>query len=538
MTQTLKKRFKALAVFMSVFVFAACSDGRGAQTKDLATGNDSNVASPYPAQTLSLDQVELLRVLPNTKIPKGVFVHLIDQAGWSNRDFVKNLYSEIRRINETEGLIATIGNSNPTTNDLYFQQITLVVLVDAGKAGEYRSFVSEMGGQDGTLPYAIMLETDSINSDPWIQDFGEFAALKVSGTDEPFYTVVDTFRNNNRRMYDPAIFKNAFNISLVYAGDNTLNSAQFGGNIEATPEGILYMGDSVDDGHYDHTSGRASSIFETLAALGNPDAMKISSDWLAVGHIDEYLTYMPSAYGCGSVLFYGNPLQALKILIEEASANDFAVFANEFENLPINDSFDSLDVKLTKESLNDALAHFSRSGGQGGISLNIADYGLGRAESAWVQMIETRRLDSATFQQLRSDVAQMSRLYIWLNLRAQMNIEASVAALQQGTSCDQVESLPQTFLPNFNVWSDSVYYLKDTAHLPGMTNALVLRDYAIIPDPGVSSLREIVRQTVGAHLGGMNKVSFLEDGFYHHNWGEIHCGTNVIREFNLDMQIN
>jgi hypothetical protein len=361
---------------------------------------------------------------------------------------------------------------------------------------------------------------------------------------------MDTYRNKNRGEFSPDVFKDAFNISLVRIGNDSDNGSQYGGNIEATPEGTLYMGDSVDDGDFDGYDpahpGKPSPLLESLKQLGNPDAIKVTSDWLGVGHADEYLTYAPSIQGCNTVMFYGQPLEAIKMIIDQGTDEDFARFADEFADSAIAydpetwEVLETLDVHLTRDSLREAIAYFSHSENKDSISTDLADYNLNKTEPVWADFVKTGSMTPADFASLRGDLAMMSRFYIWANLLAQSKIQQSVEVLTASTECDQREGLPQAFMPNFDFSFDkkAVYYSRQKAHLPGMTNALILRDYAIIPDPMVELMRQRVRDIVGAHLGADHKVRFVKDSFYHDGWGEIHCGTNVVREFDLDMYIH
>ena len=117
-------------------------------------------------------------------------------------------------------------------------------------------------------PFLLAIETDRPRADRWIQDFGEFAEVRLKDGSGPAYLVLDALRNVNRGEYSPQVFADAFRIPLVELGADDDLVGQYGGNTEATPDGTLYMGDSVE-------RGGDGNLFEELRRLGNPDAIEL-----------------------------------------------------------------------------------------------------------------------------------------------------------------------------------------------------------------------------------------------------------------------
>jgi hypothetical protein len=542
------KRALLCAAFLQL---SNCGRVDSSATKDLNPGPDSNIAVPGLAKVVQVSDIESLKVLPNTHIPKGMVVYLVGNQNdrFNNWQFVVDLYREVHTINTVNALEPTVGKANPSEADLRNQEVTLVVMVEKGAAAKYKKLVDiidvtmslELGAQyDGKLFLSVMETTTTTGADLWIQDFGEFASAKLKGQAEPVYMVLDTNRNKNRKVYDPISFTNAFGIPLVYMGENVDNSAQYGGNIEATPDGVLYMGDSVDSGDYSG-SGQPTKILEDLRALGNTNAVKIESDWLAVGHVDEYLTFVPSKGSCDSTMVYGSPLLALQTMLEVASKAEYDLFAEELATLPIgydkNDKPLTLNLTVTPDKLRAALAKFLKVPGTGNVSTNIQDYDLSKVNRAVATIGSGSMLTYDVMMRFLGDVDLFTELYVWRNLLAEVSILDSKDKLLAVESCKQAEVIPQAFLPNMYV--DGVYnqglWTKDSVHLPGMTNAIVLRDHVIFPDPWVQSMRDAVKSTLDKHIGA-DKVHFVDDAIYHFALGEVHCATNVIREPKLDFQ--
>jgi hypothetical protein len=533
-----------------VGAFSGCGGiNSSSQTKDLNPGPDSNIGVPGWDKTIDETLVEEITVLPNTYVPKGVNVYLFGKStdSFNNWRFVIDLYKEIHEINVSENLEPTIGKPTITRDDLYNQEITLIVMFNKGRRADYDLLVKtidatlsiEDPNYNGKLSLAPM-ETDKPDGeDLWIQDFGEFASAKITGLADPVYLVVDTFRNENRDVYSPEVYRDLLGIPLVKLGMDTGNSAQYGGNIEVTPNGIVYIGDSVDDPTYS-AANLPSPLYDIFVEKGNPDAIKIESDWLAVGHVDEYMTYIPSNKACDSTLVWGSTLMALKVILEEASNAEYQMFAEELATVPIGRDKTgkniAIETLLTKADLITALNYFRKDGGAApGVSANLDDYDFTKATKAITGLSDVEYLPFDTVMGVIRKTDSFAKFYIYRNLYAERSVQESVKKVMDVATCKQVEMIPQAFLPNFYVDGVKNFGLwsKDSAHLPGMTNALVLRNHVIFPDPWVSRLREMVSNTLSPHLGSPETIHFVDDAIYHFNLGEVHCATNVVREMDM-----
>ncbi len=541
-----------------------CGKNENSAVKDLNPGPDSNIAAAGLAKTIQFSDIETLKITPNTMIPKGLIVSLIGEAnGFNNWQFVTDLYREVHKINMDSALQATVGNPNPTEAELRNQEITLVVMVPQGAMSRYDRFVKnmeltltlELGASfTGKLylagienPLVLNPDTGKMQSgeDLWIQDFGEFAVAKLKGSSESVYTVVDTNRNKNRMVYDPKVFSDVFGIPLVKLGLDVDHSGQYGGNMESTPDGILYMGDSVDELSYG-TATTPSPLFDQLKNLGNANAQKLNSNWLAVGHVDEFMSFIPSNGTCDSTMLYGSPLLGLKMMLEQATDQEFALFSDELATLPIGYSDDgksdveiTLDVKLTRADLQNALAKFAKVSTTGSISTDIQDYDVSKASSA-VTLVGSPQsaFDYKTMLGFLRNPTLFAEFYIWRNLMIETSILKNRDQLLAVESCKQSEVMPQVFLPNFFLYEyqNYGYWSKDSAHLPGMTNAIVLRDQVIFPDPWVQSMRDFTSNVMAKETGSADNAHFVDDTVYHFSLGEVHCATNVIREEKLKFQ--
>jgi hypothetical protein len=67
------------------------------------------------------------------------------------------------------------------------------------------------------------------------------------------------------------------------------------------------------------------------------------------------------------------------------------------------------------------------------------------------------------------------------------------------------------------------------AFLPGVVNLLVVRDHLIVPATHIPAFDKAIEARLKAQG---NKVHFIDDSPYHNSMGEIHCGTNALRDPN------
>lgn len=542
-----KAKLRQFVLVSTAMMATYCGRGSSYQssTEDLNPGPNSNIAEVDGNRTLTSKDIDILKVLPNTKVPKGLLVSLVGSSTRNgNYQFVKDLYNIIYDINVSNQLVRTIGQKVVDDNMRYNQQITLVVITDLQSKNLYPALLKDLaGGSSAPVPFIDQIPTPASYGDFWIQDFGEIAVTHIKKSDDWAYTILDTYRNKNRGIYDPKVFSDMFKVPFIRLGNDTDNASQYGGNIEATASGRLYMGDSVNSGDY-AADGKKSPIFAQLKDLGNPDAFLTSSDWLVVGHTDEFMSVIPSLNSCGSAIIAGHALLAFDLLLNSTTDADFQYFADELSELPI--AFDkygyptkTLDVVLTKANLVKALAYFKKDGTTT-ISQNIDDYDLGKADPFWLKLTSGVGISWNDFSKFTSDFDEYAKFYVWKNLQDMSKILPSAAAVAQG-SCAKVSYIPQLFIQNFDYYAAgrAVYFYKDSAHLPGMTNLIALRDKVILPDTWLQSFRDYTRNVMLQHLGDettTQKVYFINDDIYHFALGEVHCATNPIREIDMDYQ--
>ncbi len=63
---------------------------------------------------------------------------------------------------------------------------------------------------------------------------------------------------------------------------------------------------------------------------------------------------------------------------------------------------------------------------------------------------------------------------------------------------------------------------------------LIMRDHLIVPEVTFDIFQSIIHDVLGKAVGSKDRVHFIkEKAEYHDLYGEVHCGTNVMRELDL-----
>lgn len=516
------------------------------QPTDFRTGQDSNIAGPSGSIALTKDDIEKVTIVNNTLVPKGVLVNL-GRSG-DSETFVAELFRIIAGINESEKLISTASLGKPSVDQLRRQKITLGVVHSPSEATTLSDIKSRLKGEGIATDELLGISVVGGSNDIWMQDWGEIAYVKAPKKNAEGFLILDTMRNRNRGAFAPKDLAATFRIPMLELGENLNSAGQYGGNIEAMPNGIPYIGDAIDS--RDHGSRGASDIVSSLKKWGNPDLITLPSQWLAVGHVDEFLAFVPApaqGNGCGYRLLYADPLEGLLTMINKASAQEFAAFQEEYSVLSskrmqqfhsksfgANLAEKQFELGASQQQLATVLTSFLKDGLKGP-SANLNDYDLDRLPKDLQALAVRGGVTSTQYNAWRTQKTPLVQYYVWSQLRLAQVVLDAANTLEKASGCRNTKvAIPQTFYPNRFTFGDMVSLHRFVAHLPGMTNALVLRDHVIFPDPMVQSLRDIVAERMsaiwGSAEGGKRRTHFIDDMLYHNLTGEVHCGTNVIRE--------
>ncbi|XP_036035046.1 protein-arginine deiminase type-1 [Onychomys torridus] len=188
------------------------------------------------------------------------------------------------------------------------------------------------------------------NNDRWIQDEMEFGY--IDAPHKSFPVVFDSPRNRGLR--DFALKKilgpdfGYVTREIQFAGASGLDSF---GNLDVSPPVRVGskeypLGRILIGGSFPKSSGRrmARVVRDFLQAQQVQDPIELYSDWLSVGHIDEFLSFVPTSDQKGFRLLLASPSACLQ-LFQEKKEEGYGEAAQ----------FDGLKHKA-KRSINDMLA--------------------------------------------------------------------------------------------------------------------------------------------------------------------------------------
>ena len=243
------------------------------------------------------------------------------------------------------------------------------------------------------------------------------------------------------------------------------------------PSGGAYGGntEATPEGRLYIGDAAPTSYIEGLKRLGNQDAVVLPSAWLRVGHVDEYTQVVPARGACGGALLAASSLEAMNMARRSPAA-----YASVAPGIG---------------AAMDAFATTRRAPGE---DYRMSDFDMSRSPTT-------------------SEAA-----FVKQNLVAEQAAQTAIQRLS-AASCigQQVIRLPQLYELSAG---------KGVAATPGTVNSLILRSHAIVPDPHIDELRDVIRARYAEALGSGDNVHFIDDTLYHEALGEVHCGTNVIRE--------
>ncbi|KAG5768757.1 hypothetical protein H9Q72_003829 [Fusarium xylarioides] len=263
-----------------------------------------------------------------------------------------------------------------------------------------------------------------------------------------------------------------------------------GGNIEAIPpytfKGKIWRAGRLIVGQH---GSKYHHILSYLEAQESQKPLRLDTDWLAVGHVDEFLQFIPANNARGWVAVISDPILAIKIL----------------EN--------------AKKAGHGSLPAISR-----------------KNDTRWPRCCEMPECDqpvnSITVNQLLSNNRLMK-----LNKRCDAKIKSNIETLRKevGLTDEDIIRIPALFIENGPSEPDGPGEPEVGAFFPAVINNLVLTGYntCIAPYPWGPSVggEDIFAETISHKYAEVGmKIEFIDDWDTHHRLqGGVHCGTNSFR---------
>jgi protein-arginine deiminase len=342
-----------------------------------------------------------------------------------------------------------------------------VFVVDNGNANLRYRFDLEYG-----IEQAGCSLNEFSNRDVWMQDCMEIGYSNLPG--QGMHSVMRNPRDRPLQIYAKKLLNPDFGYHEQgsMAGDNTFDST---GNLECTPPvenfpwGRIYYG----PGRPMETMDAEVQEFLKKQLVQKP--IEIDTGFLAVGHVDEIISFVPAPDRKGFRLLLASPRKAYDILNANKAAHGNARM------------------------------------------LIGRQFGLRSAEVSIQDFLDKGVLG---FPALRLRIFNLLALRHILKARRKFKAEL-------GLDDEDIIEIPGLFMPN----DDSPAFAD--ALTAGMVNMLVLNQHCIVPKPfgPVVAGKDLFEEDVKTSLTPLGlTIRFLDDwDEYHVNLGEVHCSTNTLR---------
>jgi protein-arginine deiminase len=348
------------------------------------------------------------------------------------------------------------------------------------------------------------IEGNFYRYDPWMQDIMEFGFSERPGR-EPLRNVLETPRGRGlSEMPKNELLSAELGYLLPAERADTLGSASTlnsGGNLECTPPhkgiggknyplGRIYYSPALD---YDpiataaqrtDASVLAPGYVEFLKAQKIQDPFTVDAAWLAVGHVDEFVSFVPHDCPRGFKVLIASPRLGMALARSSVKNGARMLIGRTYPR----------NASLAEIAVADLFS-------------NGFDFGFGYKMSAHEFEVHNnncqRRIDDA---------------------RAKLSAEMSL----DSTDFAEVPILYVAESAGFGI------YARSDALTGGMVNMVVLGKHCIVPEAsgptvgGRDDFQENLRETLTKW--GLT-VTFVDTwNYYHLAKGEVHCGTNTLRK--------
>lgn len=267
----------------------------------------------------------------------------------------------------------------------------------------------------------------------------------------------------------------------INSGGNIETIPPFTFNGKTWPAGRVILGNHKEQKHH---------IYPFLQAQETQEPVLLDTDWLAIGHVDEFLQFLPADNERGWVLMADDPRAAIKMLKDIQTAGHGSTLAisrkNDSESNACTDRFGCFPGPI----------------------------------------------NSPTVDAILADVKLMNT-----NEECSNRIDANLDILKRETGLqeDEILRIPALFETS-SFGNDNSTALKVGAFFPGAVNNLVLSGFktSVAPNPfgPVVDGKDLISEAITNEYFriGMN-VTFIDDWYTHHSFGgEVHCGTNTVRD--------
>ncbi|GAA2766997.1 hypothetical protein GCM10010103_60380 [Streptomyces paradoxus] len=393
-----------------------------------------------------------------------------------------------------------------------------------------RQFVAALGKEVKKAGITTPLITFEKYADRWAQDFVEPAYVSMTGPGGQRQVMrvmlrsAQPDRDAGRELFERVRGRD---IGVVQVTDRaepddwSLNSM---GNLETIPPyahggrsfpaGRIIMGERKDSG------ARPSKVMRTmLTSQGLQNPLLLDTSWLGVGHVDEFVQFLPADTPRGWRIGIADPQAGLRLLRDakrdgHGRTKMFSVPGRSGTPAPK----ETIDQALASRHL---VADNEMAARRIAANLEILkrETGVTDEEIVRVPALYTRDSEALTADGQEVPVPRLTRMGAGSDLVDSLREQGQQKWLAENPA--QRAAAPAT--------------VTTSAYVPGAVNGVLLgRDRYLAPrqwGPVIGG-KDIFTEAVTAAYQrvGLN-VSYIDDWYtYHLGMGEVHCGTNTLRD--------
>ncbi|MFE0677079.1 protein-arginine deiminase domain-containing protein [Streptomyces sp. NPDC058867] len=397
-------------------------------------------------------------------------------------------------------------------------------------AKRQRAFVKKLEKESQAAGITKPLITFEKYRDIWAQDFVEPAYLNMTGPDGKQRTMRVMLRSAQDREAGRELFEKLRgpDVGVVQAkgrdmqGWETLNSY---GNLETIPPyahngrsfpaGRIIMGERRDG-----SGVRPSKEIRTmLKSQGLQDPLLLDTSWLHVGHVDEFVQFLPADTPRGWRIGIADPSAGLQLL-RDAQRDGHG--AKKMFSVP---GFE--DLLPPEETIDEALA-----------SRYLVKDNEMAARKITANLEILKKETGATEDEIVRVPALYTRGIVGDSADPRVPLLRRLGG--DGTSEAARKYGQQQFRENAEDADGAraaapAPTVMTSAYVPGAVNGILLsRDRYLAPrqwGPVIGGKDVFTEAVTAAYTGAGMNIWYVDDWYtYHLGMGEIHCGTNTLRD--------
>ncbi|MET8981909.1 protein-arginine deiminase domain-containing protein [Streptomyces sp. NPDC004539] len=383
---------------------------------------------------------------------------------------------------------------------------------------EQAKFVKNLAGEVKKAGITAPLITFDKYNDPWAQDFVEPAYVSMTGPGGKRQAMrvmlrsAQPDREAGRELFEKLRGRDIGVVQIANPDsvpDWSLNSM---GNLETIPpythDGRSYPAGRIIMGERKDSGARPSQKMRTLlASQGLQDPLLLDTSWLGVGHVDEFVQFLPADTPRGWRIGLADPDAGLNLLRDAQRAGHGKT---KMFSVPVKSG-----AQAPKETIDQALAspHL------------VADNKLASQRIAANLAILKRETGVTDAEIVRVPALYLREYQPTGDLRLPRLSRVGAALTEDLRKHGQ-----QKFLT-----ADAAPTVTTSAYVPGAVNGVVLsRTRYLAPQqwgPVVGGKDIFTEAVTAAYRGAGMTVSYIDDYYtYHLGMGEVHCGTNTLRD--------